>query len=426
MPRTDYSKNSTQTSESSNSINTILNVVGLIFLGFFVLTIGFVGGKLWGGGINDLVDSPMYKIVGKRDNQEVTELDFDKFWEVWGDLSSGYVEKDLPEEDMYYGAIKGMVAGIDDPATVFLTPEETEQYELGNQGKFEGIGAELGYEDGWVVVVTPLEGSPAMEAGIKAGDKIYRVDGEDVTNKDIYQVVDLIRGEKGSDVEITVIRNGAAEAKDITVTRGEITVASVSYEEKDGDVFVIDVDRFTEASPSAWREKWNTVVDEVIEEDPEGVVLDLRGNPGGYFSSAVWAAGEFLEKGDVVVKQRDRNGSEKKFSVTRDGRLQDVELVVLVDGGSASASEILAGALQHYDRAEIIGEDTYGKGTAQDIIEYTDGSSLHITIYKWILPDGRWLNPDDVIEPDTEVEFTEDNFVEGEDPQMDEALESLK
>jgi carboxyl-terminal processing protease len=170
---------------------------------------------------------------------------------------------------------------------------------------------------------------------------------------------------------------------------------------------------------------WDEIVEEVVDSGVDTVILDLRGNPGGYFNAAVWAAGDFLEEGSIVAKQVDRDGNEALFKVERDGNLLNVELVVLVDEGSASASEILAGALQFHDRGYVIGENTFGKGTAQEIVDYGGGSSLHITTLNWVLPDGRVLSKEEVINPDNEVEYDEEDFIEGEDPQLDAAYEYL-
>jgi carboxyl-terminal processing protease len=371
-------------------------------------------------------DSVIYQIVGDKDGEQVTELDFDLFWEVWSTISSEYVDKDIDEEDMYYGAIKGMVGGLGDPVTVFLTPEETQQYEDGNAGKFEGVGIELGYEDGDLVVVAPLEGSPAKSAGVLAGDQIIAVDDINIIDKNLFEVVSLIRGEKGSEVVLTVIHRSDNQSEEIKIKRDEITVPSINFEMIEDDIALVDVDRFTEATFEAWKDKWDDIMLDVEKSDAKSMILDLRGNPGGYFQAPIWAGGEFMEEGTTVVKQRNRDGQELAFTIQRDGRFKEIPLVVLIDEGSASASEILAGALQHYDRAYLIGESTYGKGTAQSIIDdFSDGSSLHITTLRWVLPSGKVLSREDVVEPDKEVVLDEEDFKEGEDPQLDEALDYL-
>jgi carboxyl-terminal processing protease len=415
----EYTSNLRESVKRSSS-PSYLSFIGFLLVAFCLTVGGFFAGKYWGGG-GDVGQKVVYSITGSKENAEVTTLNFDLFWDVWDTLKGGYVETDLPEQDMYYGAIKGMVDGIGDPVTLFLTPDETQQYNESNQGLFEGIGAELGYEDGVVVVVTPLEGSPAKEAGLRPGDRILAVDGVDVLGETVFEVVARIRGEEGTSVTITITHEGESNSEDVVVERKEISVPSISYEGTENGVAVVNVDRFTEASMTAWQTLWNDTIDEVLADEPDAMILDLRGNPGGYFNAAVWAAGEFLPDGTLVSQQKDRNDQMVDFTVNRDGSLLSIPLVVLVDGGSASASEILAGALKYHERAYIIGENTYGKGTAQQIIDYSDGSSLHITTVKWLLPDGTWLNPENVIVPDQEVVLSDDDFKEGKDPQLDAA-----
>ncbi len=407
------------------NINKFLNLFGGLVIIASVFAIGFFAGKEWGGSVRGS-DNSTYKIIGSRDNSSVKNLDFNLFWQVWSDLESRYVDQNINEKDMYYGAIKGMVSSLKDPVTVFLTPEETKNYLAGNEGKFEGIGAELGYKDDQLIVVTPLKGSPAIKAGLRAGDRILKVDGKDVTQESVYNVVMVIRGKAGTKVTLNVVHPNDTKATDITITRGEITVPSVEFDKMVGDIAIVNVSRFTEASSQLWVEAWDKAMTDVASHNPKGIILDLRGNPGGYFSAAIWAAGEFLPRGTKVVSERDRSGQETPFIVDREGRFLKIPLTVLVNGSSASASEILAGALQHYRRANLIGEKTYGKGTAQEVIDFSkDGSSLHITTYKWILPSGKWLNPKDPITPNKQVKLTDEDFKQGRDPQLDQAVSYL-
>jgi carboxyl-terminal processing protease len=393
-----------------------------------LFTAGFLAGRFVD--IPGLPDSFRRNVLVTGDkNGDIDSIDFDLFWKVWDTISSEYVDEDkVDAEKMFYGAIQGMVNSFDDPATIFLDPDETESFNEGNAGKlFEGIGAELGYENGQVVVISPLSGSPAEKAGIKSGDVIYKVDGEEIKpSETIFDVVDKIRGESGTDVTLTVLHEGGTSVEDITITRGEITVPSIEVKKvkDDSGIMMIDVGRFTDASLFEWEKAWDDAVGKV--EDAEGLVLDLRGNPGGYFDAAIYAANDFLAKGKMISKQEDKNGKQEEFKVTRTGRLLDMPVVVLVDGGSASASEILAGALQKNDRAVVIGENSYGKGTAQSVVPFSDGSSLHVTILKWLLPDGTWLNHDNTIKPDITIEFSEESFKEGVDDQLNRAVEELK
>lgn len=403
------------------------------------VVVAFVGGIFtseltgdlgWGGfGAGDIGNDVDFIGDLSGDTQIASnEVDFDLFWTVWNTMTNQYVDaSSVDEEEMFYGSIKGMVESYGDPATLYLDPEETKQYNDSTSGNFfSGIGAELGYDEGRIVIISPFKGSPALEAGVRAGDVVIAVDGEDVTpDQSIYDVVAKIRGEAGTEVTLTVLRQNASDALDITITRGAITVPSMELRVEDG-VAVIEVSRFTDATLNEWKQNWDNIVQEIIQSGEKDVVLDLRGNPGGYFDAAVYAAGEFLPEGTVVAQQQNRQGRVNDYTVERKGNLLDVDLVVLVNNGSASASEILSGALQVNERADVVGEASYGKGTAQSIVEYPDGSSLHITILKWLLPDGTWLNRDNVIEPDKVVEFSEDEFRAGEDPQLDTAKQMLK
>lgn len=431
-------------SKSSGGMERVSLGAGLLILVVSVFVVGMMTGRVLDpeairnatrtGNIFDFSDGIDFSGDTRDRGGNITttgdqELDFDLYWTIWNEMKDGYVdEKSVDEREMFYGSIKGMVNSYGDPATIFLDPEETEAFSKGSAGNyFSGIGAELGYRDNRIVVISPLSGSPAEKAGLRAGDIIVSVDGEEIkSSESIFDVVLRIRGEAGTEVKIGYFRGGAGQVAEMTIVRGDITVPSMSVEESDLEgVYVIDLSRFTEASLNDWTKKWDDTVDQVVKENPKGVILDLRGNPGGFFDAAVYAAEEFMDEGEVVSMQKDRKGSTLEFKVDRKGRLQDVKLIVLVNEGSASASEILAGALQQSGRAQVVGVNTYGKGTAQSVIDYPDGSSLHITVLKWLLPDGSWLNTDNPIEPNRVVEISDEQFKAGEDPQLDMALEMV-
>lgn len=355
------------------------------------------------------------------------KVDIGLFWDVWDILKDKYVEKDMvSEEDMVYGAVKGLVNSYGDPATVFLTPKETESFNNSNQGKlFEGIGAELGYLDGNIIIVAPLDGSPAKAAGVRAGDYILSVDDYEVKGGDnVYEIVQKIRGEAGTVVKLTVLHKGEFKPTTLEITRGEITVPSLtlSYVGDSKDVALIDITRFTEASLSEWNAVWDRAVDDIVESGVKKVMLDLRGNPGGFFDAAIYAADDFLDEGKVISQQEDGRGNVQSYDSSKGGRLIGKKVVILVDEGSASASEILAGALQQNGVATVLGVNTYGKGTAQSIVDLRGGSTVHITVLKWLLPDGSWLNRDNPIKPDVVVENSVEDFVKGMDRQYNEGM----
>ncbi len=360
-----------------------------------------------------------------------TRTNLELFWDVWDTLQLEYVDgSKVNEKELYYGAIKGLVQSLGDPATTYLDPEETSEFNKSIEGKaFEGIGAELSYEAGRIVIVSPLKGSPASKAGLKPGDVILKVDGKEISSTDtIFDVVGRIRGKAGTDVNLTVLHKSEIKPVDITITRGEIDVPSMELvnHSENSEVKILRVSRFTDESVKVWENNWDRVVKEVVASKAKGLILDLRGNPGGYFDSAIYAGNEFLPKGTVLSKQSDKDGKEEVFRVTREGKLKDIPLVILVDEGSASASEILAGALQQNKRAQVVGVNTYGKGTAQTVMTYPDGSSLHLTILKWLLPDGQWLNRDNPIKPDIVQEYPEEEFKKGNDVQLNKAFGLLK
>ncbi|HPP18919.1 MAG TPA: S41 family peptidase [Candidatus Dojkabacteria bacterium] len=355
------------------------------------------------------------------------KVDMSLFWQVWDTLDKNYVEKDKVEDiDKVYGAIKGLVQSYNDPATIFLTPEETEEFNNLNSGKyFEGIGAELGYSDGSIIIVAPIDGSPAKEAGIRPGDLILAVDDYEVKSGDnIYDIVAKIRGESGTKVSLKVLHKGELEPVVLEITRGEITVPSMTlkYVGDSNDVAYIDIARFTESSLSEWESKWDSVAQDVQRSGVDKVLIDLRGNPGGYFDAAVYAADDFLDTGKIISKQEDGNGNVQTFEAKSGGKLLGKKVVIIVDEGSASASEIFTGALQQNKVAVVVGTKTFGKGTAQTVIDLADGSSVHVTILKWLLPDGTWLNEENPITPDVEVENSVEDFVKGFDRQYNEAL----
>lgn len=400
--------------------------IGIVILTVCMFAIGFVSGRVF----QSTGSTSLFSTIQSKFQVEKS-VDFDLFWNVWTLMTTQYVESEKStDQEMVYGAIKGMVDSFDDPATVFLTPEETEEFNSASEGKyFEGIGAELGYEDGEIVIVAPLEGSPAKAAGIRPGDYILAIDGEDVLSTDtVYDAVAKIRGEADTDVVLTILHRGASETVEITITRREITVPSMTLEfvGDNDEIAYLDLDRFTDSSYAEWTGNWNEKIGEIVNSGVEQMILDLRGNPGGYFDAAIYAADDFLDTGYTISQQEDGQGDIEEYNSNIGGELLDIEIIVLVDEGSASASEILAGALQQAERSVVIGMQTYGKGTAQSVLELNDGSSLHITILKWLLPDGEWLNRDNSITPDIEIDLTSDDFVKGLDPQMDRAREELE
>jgi carboxyl-terminal processing protease len=369
------------------------------------------------GDINYTIKGQMYP--------EDKEVNFNRFWDVWSRLDSQYVDKDLNEEDMVDGAIKGMVSSLGDRATRYYTALETEEYEFQRSGGLEGIGIELGYLDNEVIIKQVFEGTPAEESGLEYGDIIKRVNGEEIESLEIYDVAGKIKGEKGTKVTLSILREDTEKTYEIQ--RDAVYIKSIDWEMLGNDNALITVRRFTEEDFASFALLWDSVVLEVEKKNPTGLIIDLRGNGGGFLDGATYLAGEFIDKNSVVLYVKGRDGKLVKHEVEREGKFKEIPLVLIVDSSTASSSEIFAGALQYYKRATIIGEETFGKGTAQDVIEPADwgGASMHITTQKWLLPDKRWINEDDPIHPDIKVELDIETFKKGEDPQLDKAVEIL-
>jgi len=401
----------------------IYSILTVSIISFSTLVLGFLVGRKYNTNANVATN---YRLTGNRYSEERTEdLNFSTFWEVWDVLENHYVDTNVNRKLLFEGAIKGLVSSLEDPATLFYSSEETSEYNRITAGNFEGIGAELGYRNNQVIIRSPIKGYPAYNAGVRAGDLILEIDGESADGLDILEAVMRIRGDKGTEVVLKLLSLGEVDPHYISITRETIHVDSVTSRLQDDNIAVIELSRFTEDSLSNWISLWDKVVDGVVRDNPDKLILDLRGNTGGYFDAAIWAASDFLPMGSVVSYQEDRNGNTEVFTVKREGRLLNLPMVVLIDQGSASASEILAGALQYYSRASIVGKESYGKGTAQQILNMDDGSTLHITTQKWLLPDKSWINKDNTILPEVEVDYPREDFEKGLDPQMDKALEII-
>jgi len=305
-----------------------------VFLILILVVVAFCFGVIFGRNIVPSASGLLSSISSSN-------TDISLFWQVWDILEDRYVEKEkVSEEERVYGAVKGLVDSYGDPATIFLTPQETKDFNDLNSGKyFEGIGAELGYADGSIIIVSPLDGSPAKAAGIRAGDYILSVDDYEVKSGDnVYEIVQKIRGEAGTKVKLRILHKGDLEPVDMEITRGEITVPSMTltFVGEKKDVAYIDITRFTESSLNEWESKWDSIVQEVKSTGVDKILIDLRGNPGGYFDAGVYAADDFLDIGKIISQQEDGKGNVQTFDAEKGGRLIGKKVVVLVDEGSAS------------------------------------------------------------------------------------------
>ncbi len=393
----------------------------------FLLIVGaFYGGHYYGkrGYEIDIKRNPPSVEIKNR-NSYSSEIDFAHFWEVWELARTKHLDRPHDPEDMLNGAIIGMVNSLGDPYTSFLPAETNELVVSSLNGKYQGIGAELGLREGRLIVIAPLDGSPAKSAGVRSGDCIVEIAGENTLGITLTEAVAKIRGDEGTTITLTLQR-GQEEPFEVPIKRGVITLSSVSWEDKGDGTAYIRVSRFG----SDTNKDWNKAVSEINVQMAEfdTLVLDLRGNPGGYMDSAVYLASEFLDRGDVVMYQENALGEEDPYEDTRVGAFEDLPaMFVLLDGGSASASEILAAGLKENlgEEVTIIGVTSFGKGTIQDAKDFSDGSALHVTIAKWLTPEKNWVH-EKGIDPDIDVELTVEDFNEGRDPQLEKALELAK
>jgi len=364
------------------------------------------------------------KILGKYSEDKrghlSQDVDFNLFWDVWDILVEKHVEKDsITEKTLFYGALKGLTSSVGDPYTVFMNPKVTKDFNNDLAGTFEGIGAEIGIKNDVLTIVAPLPDMPAEKAGLMSGDKVFAIDSESTVGISIDEAVNRIRGEKGTDVVLTIFRKGDDMTQDITITRGKIVVSSVRTEKRDDGVYVVKITNFNQDT----KGNFDKAINEIINLDPEGIILDLRNNPGGFLDTAIEMASEWVEDG-VVVSEKFSDDTKKEYLARPRPRLKDFKTVVLVNQGSASASEIVAGALQDYDLATLVGNQTFGKGSVQTLEPLSDGSSLKVTVAKWLTPKGRSIN-DEGISPDYEVDYTREDYEANIDPQLDLALDII-
>lgn len=357
-------------------------------------------------------------------------INFSLFWDVWDRLETSYLDKKaLNPENMVWGAIKGMVAALEDPYTVFLKPQENKQAKEDLNGAFEGVGIQLGYKDEQLAVVAPIGGMPAEKAGVKPGDLILKIEEKETTGMTLPEAVQLIRGPKGTKVKLTLLHEGEKEPYEVALIRETIIVPSVEVKFVNG-IAHLKLMRFGERTSEEWERAVGEIVLRCQPSIPSrcpGVVLDLRNNPGGYLSGSVFIASEFLPASPaggpsgVVVQQEYADGRKEIFSVNRLGKLTTQRLVILVNKGSASASEIVAGALQEYKRGKVVGETTFGKGTIQEAQDLPGGAGLHITTARWLLPSGKSVDKSGII-PDNQIK---DDPNTEEDEQLSQAIKIL-
>lgn len=361
--------------------------------------------------------------IEPQTSEAITPEQYVLFWKVWQAVKKDYVNQPVDDTALFYGAISGIAAAVNDPYTVFLDPKEADLFATSISGKFQGIGAEIGMKDRQIVVVAPLKGSPAEQAGIRSGDTIIKIDGKDTLSLTVDAAVSLIRGTKDTSVTLTIYRSGAEAVQDIIIKRAEITIPSVVYTNKEVSgkhIAIIELSHFDEGSQA----EFTKVAQQVLLDQPDGIVLDLRNNPGGLLDQCVGITSMFIDQG-VIVKEHLSDGKEQSLNSDGSGTLISIpKLTVLINEGSASAAEILAGALQDYKKATIIGTQSFGKGSVQNFQQFPDGSILKVTMAKWLTPLGSTIDHTGIT-PDIEVKLTAEDVTAKRDPQLDRAIEEI-
>lgn len=370
--------------------------------------------------------------VSNFEEGKETDADFSLFWDAWKVLREKYIDsKNVTDQDMVYGAISGMLASTGDPYSVFMPPKEADDFSQEISGEFGGIGAEIGIRNEQLVVIAPLKNTPAERAGLKAGDAIIEIDDESTEGISTDSAVKKIRGKIGTNVTLTVFRGGWTATRDIEIVRDIIQIPTLDWvmlndegeEDRNGKILYIQLYNFYEKAPFLFYE----AIVQSIDNNPKGIILDLRNNPGGYLDAAVNIAGWFMDRGSVVVTEEFRSEEDGHTSFEAQGIpvFKDTPTVVLINQGSASASEILAGALRDNNDSKLIGEKSFGKGSVQELIQLKANAMLKITVAHWLTPDGTIIDKNGLV-PDIEVKLTEEDFKADKDPQLEKAVETIK
>ncbi|HRH22498.1 MAG TPA: S41 family peptidase [Candidatus Paceibacterota bacterium] len=405
-------------------------ILGFVILGSF--SFGFFAGSTQGP------ESAVPALIANSDSAIQDSVDFSTFWKAWTVLNDKFAGTSTPPQERVWGSIKGLADSFNDPYTVFFPPEEAKIFEEEIKGNFEGVGMEVGIKDGRITVVAPIKGSPAERAGIKTGDQILKIGDTSTEGLALEAAIKLIRGKAGTSVTLTLGRTGEKAPLEIKVTRAVIDIPTIRTKTKDevatagstqsgtglrkDGIFVIELYSFSANSANLFR----NALKDFVDSGSKKLILDLRGNPGGYLEAAVDMASWFLPKGEIVLKEEF--GKQKEEHVYRSKGYDifgdDLQMVILVNGGSASASEILAGALSENGVATLVGTKTFGKGSVQELVKITPETSIKVTIARWLTPKGTSISKTGIT-PQYVVEFTEADFLDKKDPQMEKAVELL-
>lgn len=408
-------ENSTSHHQPKDALNRRNAVSALLILIFFVLGI-FIG----------VTHRPEIDKVAGLSGKETavdTSTDFSPFWKAWNVINEKYPNASADtDQQRVYGAISGLVSSLGDPYSVFFDPDQTKFFESDINGNFSGIGMEVGVKDKVLTVIAPLKGTPAEKAGIKSGDKILKIDTTSTADLNIDEAIKMIRGDKGTSVKLTLLRGDDTDPFEVTVVRDTINIPTLDSELRPDGVFVIHLYSFSSDSAALFR----AAIKKFVDSKSDKLVLDLRGNPGGYLDAAVDISSWFLPKDKTVVTEDYGEGQPQKIYKSKGYNIfnDNLKFVILIDGGSASASEIVSGAMQDNKKAVLVGDQSYGKGSVQEVVNLTPDTILKITVAKWLTPNGTSISLKGLT-PDYKVDFTKDDAAAKRDPQMDKAVEIL-
>ena len=411
----------------NKNIKIILGLLVSVILLAGAFSGGFIAGHLMPANgplpwISDFIpSSPQVQPEQQAATPDELESLFTPFWEAWNIVHNQYVEQPVDDQALMQGAIRGMLEALGDEQTFYMEPELYESESSSLQGQYEGIGAYVDTDGDYLTIVSPIEGSPAQEAGLLPGDKVIAIDGEDMTGVTPEQARLKVLGPEGTTVTLTVAREGEVEPLKFVITRAQITIRSAEGKMLENGIGYVDINTFGEHTTRELRDS----LDQLLQQNPRGIVIDLRNNPGGYLTTAVEVTSEFVEDG-VVLYEVYGDGHRDTHRVLGNGRATDIPLVVLINEGSASASEILAGALQDYGRAKLVGMKSYGKGSVQNWVPLSNNQgAARVTIAKWLTPHEQAIDNHVGLTPDVVVEMTQEDFAAGRDPQLDAAMETL-
>jgi len=382
----------------------------------------FIGGVFFGASQRPAIEQ-ITNVINKHPAvQQETGFDFSLFWDAWARLQRDFVDSSkLDPQKMIFGAIDGMVRSLDDPYTIFLPPEESKRFNDDIKGEFGGIGAEIGIRKNVLTIIAPLKDSPAESAGIKAGDKVLQINGTSTLDLTLEEAVSLIRGEKGTAVKLIISRDGLDETKEISIIRDTIKIPVLETRVFEGNIFYIHLFNFNENSTREFR---NALI-EMQKSEAQKLILDLRNNPGGFLNAAVDIASWFLPAGEIVAREKKADGTELLYRSVGFQFLEHTPTVILINEGSASASEIVAGALRDVRNVPLVGGKSFGKGSVQELEQLKQNASIKITIAKWLTPNGHSIN-DSGLEPDYAVVFPAEDVDAGDDPQLDAAIDLIR